>query len=772
MDEQLRPKSLCSSCVENGVSALFVAQNDEGYQHRRLPPHFTKSGASLEDHPDRSGSPGASVRIGGVADKVVELGIASHIKSRISCPFCEMVNQVLVPELLEPPYEKSVIYAEKSRMTPTFGLAGPANRDLIPPGDAKIFITFRGGEDSPNAVITLGCFQFKSFSEGKDDPWVTKPGGRRDPFPDIEHATSASQARELLGLYDKAQHILEAAKKQLVQPRLRSAGQDGAALSQEVQETSTPCAKEPSEVLDNPEGYSREPDESSDSPASPSFNILLIDVKERCLVDRSTAETYVALSYVWGGDQKAKLYTNNRRELQTSRALDTLEMSKVVKDAMDFTADLGHSYLWVDALCIEQNDDSQQKKEQLRIMDRIYGSSYVTLVAWTASCSNSPLPGVGSTKLQPQVMIRVIDSPSGQVRTPILLENRVTSDLEHLAQYENISHYDTRAWTLQERLLSKRCLLFHHRETLLCFQSHGNVSRVPITFGVNSLYGVGRDLFGFTQIIGDDPDNLEAFAREAVGLTGSHAPHLASYSRLIESYSRLSLTNPTDRVTAVTGILDFLKPLVGDTVQGMPISHLPLSLAWTQLRHVGDNTRNIHFPSWTWAGWNAEVHCQGSYFSDIIVEIPEIHGSESVNGPRRLLYGVYSTPSTTGLGKTQAEPELSTISVLHFSARTASAEHCWFGGSEGRSNHSFVTEVGPDEYDLLGGKFDLDEMERMKTSCGFVLLSHVSTPRRKPHFTTLLVRWNGSEASRICSCHFTEEGFKRLNWVEKDISLV
>lgn len=778
MAEQLRPKSLCSSCVENGVPALFFAQDKDGYPHRRRRSHFKSMGASFEDHQEGEGSTGISARIGGVADAFVKLGIASQIKSRPFCPFCEMVNHVLVPELFEPPYEESVIYAEKSRMTPTFFLAGPANRDLIPPGDSKIYITFRRGKLSSDYVVTLGCFQFKSFSEGKDDPWVTKPKAKRDPFPDREHSTSASIVGEMLELYDKTQQeaqlaILEEAKKLgTLQPRLGSAVREGAALSQEVQGTSITCAEEPS---DKP---SSAPDsEGSDPPASTCFNIVLIDVNERCLVDRTTSEKYAALSYVWGGDQTAKLYTSNRGQLKKSKALDTLAMSKVVKDAMEFTASLGLSYLWVDALCIEQNQDSQQKQEQLRNMDRIYESSYVTLVAWTASCSSSPLPGVGSAKLRAQVMIRVIDSPPGQSQTPILLENRLSGDLEYLAQFEKISRYDTRAWTLQERMLSERCLLFHHRETLLCFQSHGQPSRVPITCGINSRYGVGGHgvgghLFRFTQIIGDDLDELERFGRQMPDLRGgSHALHLASYSRLIESYSRLSLTQPTDRIIAVTGILNFLKPLFGDTVRGIPISHLPLSLAWTQERHVGDNTRNSHFPSWTWAGWNAEVHCQGSYLPDIIVEIPEIHGSEWVDGPRRLLYGGCSTTSITGLVKTHPEPELSTISVLHFSTRTASAEQCVFRGGEAWSDHSSVTAIGPDEY-TLDGKFDLDELERMKTSCGFVLLSHISTPRSQFRFTTLLVCWNGSEASRICCCEFTERGFNRLNWVEKDISLV
>ncbi|QLI70300.1 uncharacterized protein G6M90_00g080150 [Metarhizium brunneum] len=69
---------------------------------------------------------------------------------------------------------------------------------------------------------------------------------------------------------------------------------------------------------------------------------------------------------------------------------------------MALTNDVGHSYLWVDALCIEQDDDPQQKQQQLRIMDKIYQGAYDILVAWTATSCTSPLPGVGNTIYGPR----------------------------------------------------------------------------------------------------------------------------------------------------------------------------------------------------------------------------------------------------------------------------------------------------------------------------------------------------------------------------------
>lgn len=769
MAEHLRPRDLCGQCVENGVPALFLARDDD---EPPISSHALQRTRDLsEQGHEEAAFPGFSVQIGGVAENVVKLGLASEIKTRLSCPFCEMVNHVLIPELSEPPYEREVIYAERSRMAPTFGLVGAANSDLTPKGDTGIYITFRGGRDL-GAVKSLGCFNFRFISGSEDDAWVTNPADRKDPFRDTEHTTCAETAGMLLDMVFVAQAGNKFQKRELTERLLKAAEAQGAVQYQQVaQEPSLINRERISESSEKGEQSFHEPD-NSDLQASSPFDIVLIDVKERCLVDKTTAETYLALSYVWGGDQKAKLYTNTRRSLQQSKALNTLELSKVVEDAMVFTTNLGFSYLWVDALCIEQNKDSQQKKEQLRIMDKIYQNSYVTLVAWTATCSNSPLPGVGSTTLRPQVMIRVINSPRGGEQPLILLENRLSRDLEYLPQYGTISHYDTRAWTLQERLLAERCLLFHHRETVLCVKNHKDASRAPLALGVNSLGCFDKDLFDFTTIIRDNPDFLEAVGMQ-FGLSGSHAPHLASYSRLIENYTKLSLTESTDRIIAVTGILDFLKPVIGDTIQGMPISHLPLSLAWGLGRHKGNSTRNTHFPSWTWAGWNVPAQCEGLYLSDILVDISTIHGSESVNGPQRLLCEVVdSAISSGGLAQIPPEPELSTIRVLHFSAKTVSSSQCWFRGLEGRSDHVFSNATDSKSCGTLDEDYDVAEMERIKSSCEFVLLSHTMAKRTQFPFEALLVCWNGPEASRIGGCSFTEDGYNSLNWVEKTISLV
>ncbi|KAF5577928.1 het-domain-containing protein [Fusarium pseudocircinatum] len=761
MSQNLQTQNLCKQCVDIGVPDLLTTEIIEGAHFR---PH------DFETMSDTTTSPGLWARLGTNSEKTVRLGLATEIRGRRSCPFCEMVDHVLIPELFRPPHETRAIYAERNREKPSYGSLEPARHHSNSDESPKIYITVEGGAFTRIVVAEFG---FKTLAEGEKDVWVTSRDDRMDKFPDRAHMTSVEQANTILHAMDTIRHGDKPSKRGIIEDVWKSR------IADLGQVDTSPILEAASRCLDEWESIPERTIETFQTPLA--FDIMLIDVKESCLVNKTTAETYLALSYVWGGDQKAKLYTHNRQALQTSKALDTLQLSQVVKDAMEFTVNLGHSFLWVDALCIEQNEDSQQKKEQLRIMDKIYQSSYVTLVAWTVTSSNSPLPGVGSTQLRPQVMIRTISLPSDVGQLPVILKNRLSRDLKHITGHGAFFHYDTRAWTLQERLLSERCLLFHHRDTIFCFKNHQDSSRSPWAAGINSLGVAKNNLFEFLTIIGDRPDHLEAIGMlyadnyanimgtQAI-LTVSFAKHLASYSRLIEAYSKLCLTKSSDRLIAVTRILEFLRPIIGDTVQGIPISHLPFSLAWDFPFSAKGYERNSGFPSWTWAGWNCHVSCSGLYLNDILVDTSSIYGSESPNDARRLLCEVKDSAIVPKeISGARPEAWLGTIKMLHFAAKTISSDQCWFRGGKTESDKVYL--YNSDEFGDLDYSFKVEEMDKRKASCGFILLSHAISERNAFPFTALFVCWDGPLASRLSTCGFTENGFNSLNWVEKEVSL-
>ena len=88
---------------------------------------------------------------------------------------------------------------------------------------------------------------------------------------------------------------------------------------------------------------------------------------------------YLALSYLWGGDQRVKFTAQHERRLKDG--VPRTEFPMTIQDTFKVCRLLNISYVWVDALCIRQDDDGQDFREESERMDQIYGSATITLIA-------------------------------------------------------------------------------------------------------------------------------------------------------------------------------------------------------------------------------------------------------------------------------------------------------------------------------------------------------------------------------------------------------
>ncbi|KAH8687338.1 heterokaryon incompatibility [Tricladium varicosporioides] len=91
---------------------------------------------------------------------------------------------------------------------------------------------------------------------------------------------------------------------------------------------------------------------------------------------------YACLSYVWGGVSCLKTKRHILEGLMLEGSLDIYrdEIPRTIRDAMSLTEQLGIRYIWIDALCIVQ-DDEVSKHDQIQAMVGIYTNAYVTLIA-------------------------------------------------------------------------------------------------------------------------------------------------------------------------------------------------------------------------------------------------------------------------------------------------------------------------------------------------------------------------------------------------------
>jgi hypothetical protein len=109
-----------------------------------------------------------------------------------------------------------------------------------------------------------------------------------------------------------------------------------------------------------------------------------IDVEQDCVAILPSGCRYAALSYVWGRKKFFTTLSSNVEDLEKPHSLNKPEyLDKVpltIKDAIHVMREIGIRYLWVDNLCIVQ-DNLEQKTETIKTMDLVYSAADLVVVA-------------------------------------------------------------------------------------------------------------------------------------------------------------------------------------------------------------------------------------------------------------------------------------------------------------------------------------------------------------------------------------------------------
>ena len=158
--------------------------------------------------------------------------------------------------------------------------------------------------------------------------------------------------------------------------------------------------------------------------------LRVIDITKGCLTRLPLGSRYVALSYVWGNCNITGAFAtlrSNVNALTNPGSFDDVLSSSpsVVSDAFDFIRNIGEQYLWIDRICIVQNDD-EEKQNIINKMDLVYGNAFITLFAATGKDANTGLPGVRRNSRGCHQLIDEI-GPGLELMAPLDLENLMTS---------------------------------------------------------------------------------------------------------------------------------------------------------------------------------------------------------------------------------------------------------------------------------------------------------------------------------------------------------
>ncbi|KAJ1326316.1 HET domain-containing protein [Microdochium nivale] len=341
----------------------------------------------------------------------------------------------------------------------------------------------------------------------------------------------------------------------------------------------------------------------------------LIDVEQSCIVPGSSIDLeqadgaeprYLALSYTWGVVADAfRTCRGNLAQVRTRGALLHPEVARcipaTVRDAIGLTRELGERYLWVDSLCIVQ-DDEQTLLHELGQMHRIYSSAFLTIVAKDGLDASAGLRGIRGVSVLPRESAQaILPLCNGEQLSQIYLKQLETSSTRS---------YDRRAWTLQEEMFARRRLVF----------TDGYVEwECPRASWREYFYLDLPEEQRFDPVL----TSFDALSGEwmAAGL-----PNSTRLSELVSCFNSRVLTNEADCLSAFSGLQTALGHIyIGGLLFGLPEFFFDIYLFWDIYKFDWEDTRRraprqvdkatgnqgsappCFMPSWSWMGWHGLV---------------------------------------------------------------------------------------------------------------------------------------------------------------------
>jgi hypothetical protein len=380
---------------------------------------------------------------------------------------------------------------------------------------------------------------------------------------------------------------------------------------------------------------------------------------------------YVALSHCWGQKPVIRLLASNLEELK--KDIPWKLLSKTFQEAIIVTWKLGFRYIWIDALCILQGGDGLKDWEyHAAKMAQIFTDAQITI---SASSSSDGAGGLFSSRLNEPYTLhsmggKKIRNPAlwmpyklqGKDREDCQKEFTVRLKIPH-GLYQNRQPKEPllkRAWVFQEQILSSRNIHFASGE--LCFECKSYTACECSGWTPRSLSHQWETrwrkahalLLGQPHVVPEEDE--ERLARKKLPKPKpipKAAAEFEAFRALVETFTRLDITEPHDRLPALSGITSGRK----DTyLAGMWRSILFESLHWYPLSQIQSSIHGTipssrpakyRAPTWSWASIEAPIRFAETDFyltphsAKQVAEIKDAWTEPEGLDPRgRVTYGV------------------------------------------------------------------------------------------------------------------------------------
>lgn len=324
-------------------------------------------------------------------------------------------------------------------------------------------------------------------------------------------------------------------------------------------------------------------------------HVQVVEVKDLDANHQSSVSIagFMALSYCWGGDQPVKLSKTTHTALKSGIVVAGLPQT--LQDTVCVARAMGIRYLWIDCLCIIQ-DDEDDKAHEISRMAEYYGRAKVTLCAASAPrCTDGFLEK------------RKSEFEAGPIRVSLRAQ-----DGRHMGYIYLLKESEpppeptaTRAWTLQETLLSQRMLIFATRQLYwTCSTSFAGcggevvdlVDRVAFSEPslVKDIYPLS--ILRFHPVSGIWRIIVQQYTTRRLGFGNDKLPAISALAaKMVEMHSLRP--KGEEKFEYVAGLLhDAARPAV-----------MISQLLWQSSGADNKHTSIYRAPSWSWASIDGPV---------------------------------------------------------------------------------------------------------------------------------------------------------------------
>ena len=323
----------------------------------------------------------------------------------------------------------------------------------------------------------------------------------------------------------------------------------------------------------------------------------------RVLYDTTTLDSthkYFALSHRWGQPGKYRKFCTNTVDVigRKERTIKIIDLPRTFRDAVTVTRNLGVPYLWIDSICIVQDDKDDWSREA-KLMEQVFSSAYCTIAATCASGTDD-----GFLKPLPERQIVIVKEPENGAFYYLC------DAIDDFHQHVDQSELNRRAWVLQERALSRRTIHFADSQTY--WECGKGVRCETLTKMSKYVRQFSDSLRHCQHELG--ANQTSPFSPKASFLGDSHFPHstdefvkgkkIKLFQDLYERYSNMDLTRSEDRPVAIKGLeARLVQAFGGEGRYGVFSKYLHRCLLW---RRSGAPLEPIKvfpdgpIPSWSW----------------------------------------------------------------------------------------------------------------------------------------------------------------------------